>query len=58
MHIFTSPYKYNPVFKSKKIAKAFNKGLKKMKEIGRYAEIISDNLQIDIAVTSVVDLTL
>jgi len=29
-----------------------------MKESGRYAEIISENLQLDIAVTSKVDLTL
>lgn len=58
MHIFTPPYKYNPVFKSKKIAKAFNKGLKKMKESGRYNEIISNNLPTDIAITSKIDLTL
>jgi len=57
MHIFTSPYKYNPVFKSKKIAKAFNRGLKKLKGTGRYTEIISKSLQTDIAITSEIDLT-
>jgi len=58
MHIFTSPYEYNPVFKSKKIAKAFNRGLDKLKQNGRYSEIIAKSLQADIAITSKVDLTL
>ena len=58
MHIFTSPYKYNPVFKSKKIAMAFNRGLKKLKETGRYADIISKSLQTDVAIISKIDLTM
>jgi len=58
MHIFTPPYKYNPVFKSKKIAKAYNRGLKKLKETGRYTEIISESLPVDIAITSIIDLHL
>ena len=58
MHIFTSPYKYNPVFKSKKIAQAFNAGLDKLKKSGRYTEIISKTLKADMAITSIVDLTL
>jgi len=58
MHIFTSPYKYNPVFKSKEIAKAFNRGLKKLKDSGRYDEIIAKTLQNDIAITSKIDLHL
>lgn len=58
MHIFTSPYKYNPIFKSREIALDFNIGLEKLKKSGRYTEIISVNLQTDIAITSKVDLTL
>jgi len=58
MHIFTSPYKYNPVFKSKEIAKSFNRGLKKLKDSGRYDEIIAKTLQDDIAITSKIDLHL
>jgi polar amino acid transport system substrate-binding protein len=57
MHIFTPPYKYNPVFKSKKIALAFNRGLKKLKETDRYTKIISKKLKLDSAITSQVDLT-
>ncbi len=58
MHVFTSPFKYNPIFKTKEIAKAFNTGLEKLKKSGRYAEIMSKTLQADMAITSVVDLTL
>jgi len=58
MHIFTSPYKYNPVFKSKKIAQAFNAGLAKLKKSGRYKEIISKILKSDMAIINTVDLTL
>jgi len=58
MHIFTSPYQYRPLFKSKKIAQAFNEGLKKLKKSGRYTEIISKILPRDIAITSKTDLTL
>jgi len=58
MHIFTTPYRYNPVFKSKEIAKAFNRGLIKLKETGRYTEIISKSLPIDINIVSIADLTL
>jgi len=58
MHIFTSPYKYNPVFKAKEIAKAFNVGLEKLKKSGRYTEIISKTLQTNIAITNIADLTL
>jgi polar amino acid transport system substrate-binding protein len=58
MHVFTPPFKYNPVFKSKKIALAFNQGLKKLKETGRYTEIISNKLKLDSAIKDQVDLTL
>jgi len=58
MHIFSSPYKYNPVFKTKEIAHAFNAGLDKLKKSGRYTEIISKALHTDMAITSIVDLTL
>jgi len=58
MHIFTSPYKYNPIFKTKEIAQAFNTGVSKLKKSGRYTEIISKTLQADMAITSIVDLTL
>jgi len=52
MHVFTQPYKYKPVFKSKKIAKAYNRGLKKLRETGKYTKIISKSLLIDIAITN------
>jgi len=58
MHIFTSPYQYKPLFKSKKIAQSFNEGLKKLKKSGRYTEIISKILPSDIAITSKTDLRL
>ncbi len=58
MHIFTAPYKYNPIFKSRAIAQAFNTGLEKLKKSGRYAEITSVMIQADIAIISKVDLTL
>jgi len=58
MHIFTSPYKYNPVFQSKKMAVEFNRGLSKLKKTGRYAEIISKIMKKDISITNTVDLTL
>jgi len=57
MHIFTSPYKYNPVFKSREIAKAFNKGLKELKETGRYSALISQKLRANKAITNQIDLT-
>ncbi len=58
MHVFTSPYKYNPIFKSREIARDFNLGLEKLKKSGRYTEIMSVILQADIAIISKVDLTL
>jgi len=58
MHIFTLPYKYNPVFKSKKMAIAFNRGLSELRKTGRYAEIISKIMKTDISITDTVDLTL
>jgi polar amino acid transport system substrate-binding protein len=58
MHNFTSPYKYNPIFKREEIAQAFNAGLDKLKKSGRYTEIISKALQVNSAVTSIVDLKL
>jgi len=58
MHIFTPPYKYNPIFKSREVAKDFNAGLEKLKKSGRYAEIMSVIQKADIAIISKVDLTL
>jgi polar amino acid transport system substrate-binding protein len=56
MHIFTPPYKYNPIFKSKKIARAFNQGLDKLKKSGRYTDIISKELLLDSSITNKINL--
>ncbi len=56
MHIFTPPYKYNPVFKSKNIAKAFNRGLSKLKKSGRYTDLISKELRLDVSITNKINL--
>ena len=58
MHVFTSPYKYHPVFKSRKIAVAFNRGLKELKEMGRHSELISKKLRANIFIANQIDLTL
>jgi polar amino acid transport system substrate-binding protein len=52
MHYFSPPFNFGPLFKSEKVAQAFDQGIKQLKDSGRYAELISTLMAQDPALLS------